>query len=125
MNYQILKSIIDNLITNFSCPSCESGIGEQNLEIVWAAGNTLNVSITCPSCKKNAMIKTEVAHIHMGNIDSANPAESIQEKINLLKWELKKWNVLWEVPHIKDEQITDLNRKLKNISWVSDLFDEK
>ena len=121
MNYKILKNIIENLLKSFTCPSCTSAINESDLEIVWAAGNTINVNVTCPQCQKNAMIRTEVAHVNLDNINPASIPEDIQQKINALKGEiLNVWTV--KKSSINDKQIIDLNKKLKNISAVWDLF---
>jgi hypothetical protein len=50
MNYQVLKSIFESIMQNFSCPGCESKISESSLEIIGAAGSSVNLDIICPSC---------------------------------------------------------------------------
>ena len=123
MNYQILKNIIDNLLNSFTCPSCTCPISEKDIEIVGAAWNTINVNVNCPECHKNAMIRTEVAHINLDNINPANIPADIQQKINSLKWDiLNVWTV--KKSTINDKQITELNKDLKNISWVDDLLSD-
>jgi hypothetical protein len=34
MNYQMLKTLLDSLVLNFRCPSCSSGVIDNNIEIV-------------------------------------------------------------------------------------------
>ena len=57
------------------------------------------------------MIKTELAHINLGKINPENIPDEIRTKIQNLRSEIK------ETPKtlINDEQITDLNKKLKGI----------
>ena len=123
MNYQILKNIIDNLLNSFTCPSCTCAISEADIEIVGAAWNTINVNVSCPQCQKNAMIRTEVAHVNLDNINPANIPADIQNKIQALKWDILKVGTVKKTT-INDKQITELNRDLKNISGVTDLFGE-
>lgn len=121
MNYKILKNIIDNLLNSFTCPSCTCAISESDIEIVGAAWNTINVNVSCPQCQKNAMIRTEVAHVNLDNINPANIPADIQKKINALKWEILN---VWATKKttINDKQITEFNKELKKISGVNDLF---
>jgi transcription elongation factor Elf1 len=122
MNYQVLKNIVDRLLQNFACPSCSELISEQDVEIVWAAGNTININVLCPSCNKNAMIRTELAQVNLWKINVDSMPSEIQWKINTLKSELSINEHKSQWPQVKDEEIIDLNKKLKNISWVDELF---
>lgn len=118
MNYKILKNIIENLLWNFSCPTCGSEVSENDLEVIGAAWNSLNINVACPQCSKNIMVKTEVAHIDLWKINAGNIPDEIKNKIKTLKSELPAPTK----NQIKDEQIIDLNNKLKTISWVDELF---
>lgn len=118
MNYQILKNIIENLLQSFECPSCSSEISEQNLEIVWAAWSSINVNVNCWSCNKSTLIRTEVATINLWKIDGLKIPDEIKSKIQNLKSEIAPVKKTF----INDEEIISLNKKLKNISWVEDLF---
>lgn len=117
MNYLILKNIIENVVKNFLCPACHVHIAEQDLEVVWAAWNTVNVSVKCPSCNKNAMIKTEVAQIDFQNIENGQLPQALKNAFQHQKILETKRKTL-----IQDEHIVELNKHLKDINEASDLF---
>jgi len=50
MNYQMLKTLLDSLVTNFKCPNCNEQVTDSNIEIVGAAGNSVNLDIGCVAC---------------------------------------------------------------------------
>ncbi len=118
MNYQILKNIIENLVQSFECPSCTEKVDEASIEIVWAAWSSLNININCPACQKSTMVRTEVANINLWKLDALNVPEEIKSKIKNLKSEI----VQAPKSQIKDEEIVSLNKKLKWMSWVQELF---
>ena len=65
MNFQALKWMITSLTSNFNCKECSSKVSEENVEIVWAAWNTINLDVTCPQCWKHSMIKSEVLSVDL------------------------------------------------------------
>lgn len=121
MNYKILKNIIENLLQTFQCPSCTENIEESGIEVVWAAGNSLNLNMTCPACEKSTIVRTEVANVNLWKLDALNIPEEIKSKIKNLKSEIKTD----AKTKIKDEEIISLNKKLKGISGVEELFSKQ
>jgi len=79
MNYKNLKSMLESLIQSYKCPACNASVEESQVDIIGAAGTTINIDIACPKCKKHSMIKAEIAQIDMSNIHQA------KEKINEIK----------------------------------------
>ena len=63
MNYKFIKWIIDSLIKTYKCPSCWATINENNVDIIWAAWNSINIDIVCNRCKKHSLIKSELNDI--------------------------------------------------------------
>ena len=111
MNYQALKSMIESLIKSYKCNECGSNITEENIDIVWAAWNNVNIDIECPNCKKHAMVKSQVMQIDINNIKwLKNSLLNLKNKI--------------ETP-IKDEEMIKLSKDLKNRNLnVKDLFND-
>jgi len=134
MNFGMLKNMVENLVSSYKCPFCSStNITEKNIDIVWAAGNTVNIDMHCPSCEKHFMAKTEVVHMELWNL----PADKVaQIKNSLQALQSKMWgNIDIEaqiIPtknnsdqKILDENIVDLQKNLKkqNLS-LRELFGE-
>lgn len=70
MNYATLKSMIESLIKGYSCPACSaSNISEQHIDIVGAAGNTVNIDMKCPSCEKHYMARMEVVGLNLSDAE--------------------------------------------------------
>lgn len=68
MNYQTLKTMIEGLIKSYKCPACDSvHIQEQNVDIIGAAGNTVNIDMQCPACKKHYMARMEVVGMNLSD----------------------------------------------------------
>ena len=111
MNYQALKWLIDNLIKEYKCPNCSKDVKESNVDIIWAAGTTINIDIWCPACNKHSMIKSEILSIDISKLAIAKEwLSQIRNKLEEVKWKLietKKKN------QIKDKEIIDLDKKLK------------
>ena len=43
--------MVENLVSTYKCPFCENPtISEQNIDIIGAAGNTVNIDMHCPNC---------------------------------------------------------------------------
>lgn len=136
MNFQTLKAMIENLIKSFTCPACNSAIAENSIEIIWAAGTTVNIDIECPNCKKHALIKAELA------INESVPwisREKLELLKNLLKWMSTKFEtstpMIWEnlqppsqiqtQTTINEKEILELRENFKNKKLsVSELFSD-
>ncbi len=120
MNYKTLKWMVDSLIKTFTCPLCNSGINEENVEIIWAAWNTINIDIECAKCKKHSMIKAEFSSINIP-INLSNWPKWLLE--DLERYKNKNIDFL-NSKIITDKEIVDLNKKLKKTDLnASDLFD--
>lgn len=131
MNFGILKNMVENLVQWYKCPFCSGrDISEQHIDIIGAAGNTVNIDMHCPSCKKHFMAKTEVIHMDIGNI-SADKMWKIQKSLAAIKWKLW-WNIEIEIEkvqskkkQIRDESIVDLQKWMQSDGLtVEDLFGE-
>ena len=118
MNYKFIKWIIDTLIENYRCPSCGYTIIDDNVDIIWAAWNSINIDIACGKCKKHSLIKSELN-------DISKPM-NYWPKITQNWIEDTSKNTYFEKNFIENEQIVNLNKKLKkqNIN-ASDLFNEQ
>lgn len=82
MNYHMLKILITSLVANFICPECSEGITEQNVEIIGAAGNTINLDVQCDGCQRHTFIKAEVGQIQMSNLwDLGGNFEKLTQKL--------------------------------------------
>lgn len=134
MNFGMLKNMVENLVSSYKCPFCSStNIDEKNIDIVGAAGNTVNIDMHCPSCNKHFMAKTEVMQMELGNMSSEKIAQ-IQKWLLALKgklWgnidiEVQTWEAeksLWN--NIKEENILDLRKELQKGDFsAKDLFDD-
>lgn len=129
--------MVDNLITAYSCPFCGSkNISEQNIDIIGAAWNTVNIDMECPSCKKHFMAKTEVVQVNASNINTET-LKKLQNSLLALKWKIG-WDITlgWQVLKnndsskkvlLRDEEIISLQKELKEkkILKVEDLFFEE
>lgn len=130
MNYQMLKTLLDSLVLNFKCPNCSSQINETNLEIVWAAGSSVNLDIICNNCEKHTFVKAEVSQINLWNVIDIQP-ENIEEFKQKLHQKLTSINIKKTNPtHVKnieakidEKQIWELKKVLKNDGMkVEDFF---
>lgn len=125
MNYGALKWLVETVVQNYVCPECNANVNDINIDVIWAAGNTVNIDIECPSCGKHSMIKSEVISFDMTKMMIPKEhLDNIQANIEIIKGkQLKHQKEL----AIKDEIIVDLNRDLKKKNFnASDLFgDEK
>lgn len=136
MNFGMLKNMVENLLTTYKCPFCGgTDIWEKHIDIVWAAWNTVNIDMHCPSCKKHFMAKTEVMQMELGNM-SADKIAQIQKSLLALKWKLG-WNIdiSAEVQQesqqestqdsIKEEHILDIMKSMKKRGMTAeDLFSD-
>lgn len=121
MNYQMLKTLLDSLVTNFRCPSCSSGVVDNNIEIVWAAGTSVNLDVFCPNCEKHTFVKAEVSQINLWNIIDFK-SENMDELKQKLHQKLTSLNIknrdIWETKNIEakinEKEILELRKILKN-----------
>ncbi len=112
MNYLALKNMIDTITKTYKCPECTGIINDSHIEIMWTAGNTINVDIYCPKCEKHSIMKAEVTYV-WDNVLNKNMIEKIKKNFAIKK----------EENSLKDKDIIDLNNKLKNDNMnISDLF---
>jgi len=135
MNFGMLKNMVENLVASYTCPFCQSKqINEQNIDIVGAAGNTVNIDMHCPSCNKHFMAKTEVVQMELWKF-SPEKIEKIKNSLNALKWKMGgdlSIETLWAdldaattEDTIKDEEIQGLHKDLQQKSLnAEDLFSQ-
>lgn len=125
MNYQVFKSMLDVLVKTYKCPFCQADVWENNIEIVWAAGTTMNIDVACPECKKHSIVKAEVAHID-AKMMNFNPNSSLEDIKSNLSSILKKDLEIDQNKSknsIKDKDIVSLSKdlQLEDIK-IEDLF---
>ncbi len=85
MNFGMLKNMVENLVTSYKCPFCAGkDISEKNIDIVGAAGNTVNIDMHCPSCDKHFMAKTELIQMNAANV-TPEKLEQIKQSLSALK----------------------------------------
>ena len=139
MNFQALKWMIDSLVQTYSCPDCSSAVTEDFVEIMWTAGENINIDIQCPKCNKHSMVRAQMLALEIPIQDIKIKAEEINsqitksmqnklEEIEKYKWHIEDMKSSSEDKShlIKDDQIIELNKNLKsnNIS-MSELFGNK
>jgi len=113
MIYEAMKWLVEWLVTSYKC-ECGSQVWERNIDIVWAAWNTVNFDIICPKCGKHWMVKSQLLLIDQDSINN------IQHSIEDLKGKLTTNST---TKQISDTEITSLSKDLKEKQInVSDLF---
>ena len=127
MNFPAILGVIESLTKTYTCPDCWKNVWEQWFDLVWAAWSTLNINVLCDNCKKLSIIRTDVKQIW---VDISN-VKDMKEKIK----EIKEWldNANKKISEIKlsgdnkikEEDILDLNKKIKKRLDVSELFSDK
>jgi len=111
MNYQALKTMIESLVKTYKCKDCWSDITEENIDIVWAAWNNVNIDLECPKCNTHTMVKSQVVQIDLGNI------KNLKNSLISLKTNIEN--------PIKDEVMIKLSKDLKNRNLnAKDLFQD-
>ena len=116
-----MKSMIESLVASYKCPECGEGANDENVDIIGAAGNTINIDLVCEKCGKHSMIKSEVI-----NLDLQNGAVS-PEQIEILRHHLQdKWvhgEIKSSQTAVSDKEITQLHKKLQESDInLSELF---
>lgn len=125
MNFKALKWMIDSLVQVYKCPSCESIVWDNNVDIIWAAWTNINIDVECPTCNKHSMIKAEIVSFDLWKINiSQENLNNLKDNLVKLKDKKSENNILTD-NLIKDEEIVNLNKELKDTINVSDLFDIK
>lgn len=126
MNYKTLKWMLESLVKVYKCPMCNAEINENNVDIVWAAGNTVNIDIECHKCNKHSMIKAEINSINLTSLNlQENWVEWLKKSLEQIKWNITKKSTIdtEQKDKITDKEIVDLNKKLKDTNLnASDLF---
>jgi len=133
MNYQAIKWMIDNLVQTFTCPECNSQVDDTCVDVMWTAGQNINVDVICKKCSKHTIIRAQILALEI-------PMQDIKLKTNNL-WQIEDMQAklddiekfkghvedMWENKEkgslIKDSEIVELNKNLKsnNIS-MEELF---
>lgn len=124
MNFQTLKWMLEWLIQTYKCPNCNSAIVDNNIDIVGTAGKNMNLDVECPNCKIHSIVKAEMLPINF----SLNQINISKESLGDLKNNLSKFKNHSSNNNnlsLKDEEIIALNKELKELKSVSDLFNDK
>lgn len=120
MNYLIFKSIIETTIANFKCQKCGSSIVEKSINIVWAAGNSLNLEIFCPQCNTQWIVKAEIWMVsNLSNITNPDFLKQLKTQFSRIQDNAPKNE---NAETIKDEDILNIRENLKKSKSVEDLF---
>lgn len=124
--------MVENLVSSYTCPFCGSkNMNEQHIDIVGAAGNTVNIDMHCPGCDRHFMAKTEVVQMELGSINADKLAQ-IQQALSALKGKLggnleieiqKNTKALAPQVQIQDQEIMDLRKHMQQDNFSAlDLF---
>lgn len=133
MNFQAIKWMVDSLVETFSCPECNSRVDDSCVDVMWTAGQNINVDVICNKCSKHTIIRAQMLALEI-------PIQDIKMKSNNI-WKIEEMqakldNIEKNKGHIenmkvtkskstliKDSQIIELNKNLKsnNIS-MEELF---
>lgn len=126
MNYKTLKWMLESLVKVYKCPMCNAEINEDNVDIVWAAWNTVNIDIECHKCKKHSMIKAEINSINLVPLNLWETwIEGLKKSLEDIKWQMTNNDNSNNDKIITDKEIVNLNKKLKDSNLnASDLFSE-
>ncbi len=126
MNYKTLKWMLESLVKVYKCPMCNAEINENNVDIVWAAWNTVNIDIECQNCKKHSMIKAEINSINLIPLNLWDTwVEWLKKSLEDIKWKMLTDNNTSNTDKITDTEIVKLNKILKNTNLnAQDLFND-
>lgn len=133
MNFQAIKWMVDSLVETFTCPECNSKVDDSCVDVMWTAGQNINVDVVCKNCSKHTIIRAQMLELEI-------PIKDIKMKTNEL-WQIDEMqekldNIEKYKGHIedmkatkekssliKDSEIVELNKNLKsnNIS-MEELF---
>ncbi|MFA5916688.1 MAG: hypothetical protein WC850_00455 [Candidatus Gracilibacteria bacterium] len=127
MNYKTLKGMLESLIKVYKCPMCNAEVSESYVDIVGAAGNTVNIDIECQNCKKHSMIKAEINSVNILPINvGENGMDGLKKSLENIKGQItQNNNQISNSKKITDTEIVDLNKRLKNDDLnAQDLFNQ-
>ena len=127
MNFKALKWMIDSLVKTYKCPECGNEVNDNNVDVIGAAGTTINIDVECPGCGKHSMIKSEVMSLDLTNQNiTPDKLQQIKETLGKLNGNIKAEFIddtneesikLAEAKKqeksIKDKEIVNLNSELK------------
>ncbi len=122
MQYIFLRGIIESTLQNFHCPQCQSKTFEQNIQIMGISPQGADISIACGQCQANTMLHAEINTM-------ASELMSNEHGQKFMDDYLKKWGNISAhmsptdgVQKIKDEDITQLYKDLKDAHTVEDIL---
>ena len=127
MNFKALKWMIDSLVKTYKCPECGNEVNDNNVDVIGAAGTTINIDVECPGCGKHSMIKSEVMSLDLTNQNiTPDKLQQIKETLGKLTWNIKAEFIdgtneeskkiseaKKQEKAIKDKEIVNLNSELK------------
>ena len=119
--------MIDSLVKTYKCPECGNEVNDNNVDVIGAAGTTINIDVECPGCGKHSMIKSEVMSLDLTNQNiTPDKLQQIKETLGKLNGNIKTEFIdgnseesikLAEAKKqekaIKDKEIVNLNSELK------------
>ena len=140
MNFKALKWMIDSLVKTYKCPECGNEVNDNNVDVIGAAGTTINIDVECPSCGKHSMIKSEVMSLDLSKWNmTPDKLQKIKDTLGQLNGNIKaefidgtnKESAEIEknknsLLSIKDNEIVELNSELKQdeLNVLDFLWDE-
>ena len=90
MNFKALKWMIDSLVKTYKCPECGNEVNDNNVDVIWAAGTTINIDVECPQCWKHSMIKSEVMSLDLSNSNiTAEKLQQIKDTLGQINGKIK------------------------------------
>jgi len=133
MIFEALQWTVNQLIEQYECPECESNIEAKDINIIWAAWETINMEVCCPECESREYVEAKVFTLDLSQIvKNYINSEWLKDKIKNIenyKNEISDVSSLLENKEeqkntqIKDEQIVEMNKILKTKRFsVNDLF---
>jgi endogenous inhibitor of DNA gyrase (YacG/DUF329 family) len=119
--------MIDSLVKTYKCPECGNEVNDNNVDVIGAAGTTINIDIECPECGKHSMIKSEVMSLDLTNSNiTAEKLQQIKDTLGQINGNIKAEFVNGNTEEslkietekkaaksIKDKEIVELNSELK------------
>ena len=126
MQYIFLRGIIDSTLSNFVCPQCQNKPDEQSLFLTGMTSQGVDINIHCPTCHANTLLHAEINTM-------ANDLINSEQWKDFIKEFLEKWWSIWaqviptnhvskNADSIKDEDITQLYKNLKEARSIEDIL---
>lgn len=125
MNYLIMKSIVDSIISHFQCRECAGKITEKDVSVIDSGAQGVNLEVCCPKCRDVTSVKAEI-----NVIKTQSDLERLDNSDIEIARILNLGNVQSDAAHqtevagpsIRDEDITTLRNRLKQAGSVEDIF---